>query len=57
MFDYIDILERVGSAEILDDVLEGLPRDDDGNVVYSMDTRPAMKDNKKKSGSDNGLVP
>ena len=57
LFDYIDILERVGSAEILDDVLEGLPRDDDGNVVYSMDTRPAMKDNKKKSVSANDLVP
>lgn len=47
LFDYIDILERVGSAEILDDVLEGLPRDEDGNIVYSMDTRPEMNDRRR----------
>ena len=42
MFDYIDMLERVGSVEIPEEVLEGLPRNDDGKVVYSMDTRPTM---------------
>ena len=42
MFDYIDLLERVGSVEIPEEVLEGLPRNEDGKVVYSMDTRPAM---------------
>lgn len=41
LFDYIDLLERVGSVEIPEEVLEGLPRED-GKVVYSMDTRPAM---------------
>lgn len=42
LFDYIDLLERVGSVEIPEEVLEGLPRNEDGKVVYSMDTRPAM---------------
>lgn len=42
LFDYIDLLERVGSLEIPEEVLEGLPRNEDGKVVYSMDTRPAM---------------
>lgn len=41
LFDYIDLLERVGNLEIPEEVLEGLPRED-GKVVYSMDTRPAM---------------
>ena len=42
LFDYIDMLERVGNVEIPEEVLEGLPRNDDGKVVYSMDTRPTM---------------
>lgn len=42
LFDYIDLLERAGSVEIPEEVLEGLPRNEDGKVVYSMDTRPAM---------------
>jgi len=46
LFDYIDLLERVGNLEVPEEVLEGLPRED-GKVVYSMDTRPAMNDKKK----------
>ena len=53
LFDYIDLLERVGSVEIPEEVLEGLPRNEDGKVVYSMDTRPSMNSKGKEEPKTN----
>ena len=44
LFTYIDSVEETGvKLDLLDEVLDGLPRDDEGNVVYSMDTRPGFE--------------
>lgn len=41
MFDYIDTVEEVGEVlEVPEEVYAGLSRDEDGNVVFSADTRP-----------------
>ena len=44
LFAYIDVLEAIGDAELQPEVpaeaSAGLPRDEHGNVKFSMDTRP-----------------
>lgn len=47
MFDFIDAMEVVGSKvkmEVPEEVYAGLPRDKDGCVMFSMDTRPVSDD-------------
>lgn len=43
MFDFIDSMEIVGSKmkiDVPEEVYAGLPRDENGCVIFSMDTRP-----------------
>lgn len=47
MFDFIDAMEIVGSKmkmKVPEEVYAGLPRDKDGCVIFSMDTRPVSDD-------------
>lgn len=41
LFDYISMLEMGVNVDVPDGVLAGLARNADGDVQYSMDTRPA----------------
>lgn len=47
LFDYITVLETLedsnSSIEVPDEVYEGLSRNDDGTISFSLDTRPRNK--------------
>lgn len=46
MFDYIDVLKGASfDVKVPDEVLEGLKRGENGEVEYSLDTRPATDSN------------
>lgn len=53
MFDFIDAMEIVGSKmkmDVPEEVYAGLPRDKDGNVIFSMDTRPVSEESVEVKG-------
>lgn len=54
LFAYIDSEEEAGvKLDLPEEVLDGLPRDDDGRVVYSMDTRPGFENDKEFENAKN----
>ena len=51
MFDYIECMRSAGTDLCVpDEVYAGLDRGEDGEVVFSMDTRPSSEDEKREQG-------